>query len=543
MKSLSCSSLWVSSLAAMATLLGQPVIGATIVDSWVDEALNAVKDNPKLGPTVASRTYGILGTVMYDAWSAYEGVPISTQLGDALQRPKHENTLANKEKALSYGAYRVLSQLFPDRIDALNDRMNSLGFDPNEMTSDTTTAAGIGNVMASTLMQFRRNDGSNQLGGYADTSGYTPINSPDKVIDITRWTPEHIPIDDAIAPIQTSLTPHWGEVTPFALESGSEFRPSAPEPFLLVEGATVDLTAKTITKADGTEVEIERSLIGTIINPKFIQQAEDLVTVSANLTDEQKLIAEFWEDGGGTSFPPGHWIEFGQLLSERERYTLDNDVKLFFALGNAVMDTGIASWDTKITYDYTRPVRAIRELGRLGLIGTNDGNGTFLINAWGGVGQGTQLIPATEFLTYQTPGGNPSPPFAEYTSGHSAFSAAGAEILKRFSESDFFGESVTFAPGSSRYELGVTPSVPTNLSWNTFTEAANQAGMSRRYGGIHFESGDLAGRKLGRKVSDKTWDKTQFFISGGQKVPEPGVVFPLLMFASLFLLGSRIKSR
>jgi hypothetical protein len=66
------------------------------------------------------------------------------------------------------------------------------------------------------------------------------------------------------------------------------------------------------------------------------------------------------------------------------------------------------------------------------------------------------------------------------------------------------------------------------LSWDTFTSAANQAGMSRRYGGIHFESGDLAGRKLGRSVGDKVWDRTQFFIGGGQKVPEPGAAIPLL---------------
>jgi hypothetical protein len=206
------------------------------------------------------------------------------------------------------------------------------------------------------------------------------------------------------------------------------------------------------------------------------------------------------------------------------------------------MDAGIASWDAKRAYDYTRPVRAIRSLGRLGLIGFDDGTGTFVVDAWGGVGQGTVRIPATEFMTYQMPGGNPSPPFAEYTSGHSAFSAAGAEILKRFTGSDAFGYSVAFGRGSSRFEVGLTPNSPITLSWDTFTSAANQAGMSRRYGGIHFESGDLAGRSLGRKVGDKVWDRTQFFIGGGTKVPEPGAAIPLLVLGLLWFL-SRTLSR
>ena len=96
-------------------------------------------------------------------------------------------------------------------------------------------------------------------------------------------------------------------------------------------------------------------------------------------------MAEFWEDSGGTAFPPGHWMEFCQLLSEQNNYSLDDYVVLFFALGNAVMDAGIATWEAKRYYDYTCPVRAIRELGRLGLIGTDDGTGTFVIEAWGGV--------------------------------------------------------------------------------------------------------------------------------------------------------------
>ena len=495
-----------------------------------DRAVQQAVINTAPGPTIASRAYAIVHTAIFDAWAAYAPTAIATQLGDDLQRPEAEITEANKEEAMSFAAYRVLTELFPDQVDIFNELMAELGFDPNNTTTDTTTAAGIGNVSAEALMEFRLEDGSNQAGNhpngtlgvpYSDISGYEPVNPPGDPIDIERWTPELVPIDAEPGDkdsIQEFLTSYWGDVTPFALESGSQFRPEAPEPFLLVEGE-VNLEARTITLADTESVvPITKDLIGNVINPEFIEQAEKIVDISANLTDEQKLIAEFWEDSSGTSFPPGTWMTFGQFVSARDDNTLDEDAQLFLALGNAVFDAGIATWEAKTFYDYTRPVRAVRELGELGLIGQfNLELGGFAIDAWKSPGEGTQTILATDFLTYQTPGSHPSPPFAEYTSGHSAFSAAGAEILQLFTGSDEFGGTVTFEPGESRFEHGVTPVETVTLEWDTFTEAADEAGISRIYGGIHFEDGDLNGRQLGREVGQTVWEQAQFFIQGGEE--------------------------
>ncbi|NES03976.1 MAG: calcium-binding protein [Okeania sp. SIO2F4] len=489
-----------------------------------DRAVQQAVINTAPGPTVASRAYGILHTATYDAWSAYDPLATSTQLGDNLQRPQSENTDANKTEAMSFAAYRVLSELFPTEVEIFNDVMAELSFYPDNTTTDTTTAAGIGNVSAEALLTFRRNDGSNQLGNdpngdgtpYSDISGYQPINSPGETTNIESWTPERVPIDALPGQeqrIQTFLTPQWGNVTPFSLTSLEEIRPEAPEPFLLVPGE-VDLEAHTITLADQSVVGITPDIVGTIINPEFIAQTQRIVDISANLTDEQKLIAEFWEDGGGTSFPPGTWMTFGQLVSARDNHTLDQDVKLFFNLGNAVFDASIAAWDAKTFYDYARPVRTVRELGELGLIGEfNPELGGFAIDAWAGPGEGTQTILATDFLTYQTPGSDPSPPFAEYVSGHSTFSAAGAEILERFTGSDDFGASVSFGAGESRFEPEVTPDEPLVLEWETFSEAADEAGISRLYGGIHFDDGDINGRELGREVGESVWSATESLIS------------------------------
>ncbi len=478
------------------------------------------------GPTIGSRAFAMMHTAMYDAWSAYDEVAIATTLEESIQRPAIENTDQNKQVAMSFAAFHVLEDLFTDQASTFENVMQQLGFDPTNPSTDLTTPAGIGNHMAQQLLEIRHADGSNQLGddpsgtlgvAYSDISGYTPSNPVGDPNDIAVWTPEYVPIDSTPGTedrIQEFLTPHWGGVDSFALNSGDEFRPVEPEPFLLVDGE-VDLDAKTITLSDDTVVNIDSSIVGTIINPVFISQAEEVVEFSANLTDEQKIVAEFWEDGGGTSFPPGTFMTFGQFVSARDNHTLDDDAQMFFALGNAVFDAGVATWESKTNYDYVRPVRAIRDLGELGLIGQfNADLGGYAIEAWTPSGE-TQTILATEFLTYQTPGEDSSPPFSEYTSGHSAFSAAGATILELFTGSDQLDASVTFEAGSSRFEPGATPSEDLTLSWDTFTAAADEAGLSRLYGGIHFIDGDLNGRVLGDSVGEAVWSRTQFFINGG----------------------------
>lgn len=498
----------------------------TISVRWDDVAQAAVAAK-RSGPTVASRVYAMVHTAMYDAWSAYDLTARSTLAADEFQRPIAENTDANKAEAMSYAAYGVLSDLYPDQVAKFDELMQALGYDRNNRTLDVTTPAGIGNTMASRLLEFRHKDGANQLGDsptgtagvpYSDTTGYTPKNSVDAPVNPQFWTPERVPIDavpGSEVRTQKYLTPHWGKVTPFGLERGDQFRPSqGPPNFLLVEGATLNLAEKKITLADATVLDIDRSLVGTVINPEFIAIFDEVVRVGADLTDQQKIIAEFWEDGPDTSFPPGSWMTFGQFVSARDNHSLDDDAKMFFALGNAVFDAGIATWDTKLAYDYARPVRTIRTLGELGLIGEFDAAlGGYAIDGWV-PNQGTKRILAKNWLTYQTPGGDPSPPFPDYTSGHSAYSASAAEVLKRFTGSDEFGGSITIAVGKSRFEPNVTPASPITLSWPTFSAAAEQAGISRVYGGIHFQKANVDGAVIGRAAGTAAWNRAQRLING-----------------------------
>jgi hypothetical protein len=182
---------------------------------------------------------------------------------------------------------------------------------------------------------------------------------------------------------------------------------------------------------------------------EYRRQAGELVDMSAGLTDRQKTIAEYWLDGPHSEQRPGHWALFGQYVSARDHHTLDDDAKMFFALANAISDAGIAAWDAKRAFDSVRPVTAIRALFR----GEK-------IRAWGGPGSGTVEMDGAEWIPYQ-PATFPTPPFPDYVSGHSTFSAAAAQILRYWTNSDKFGVSKHFhlaVPGSSRASHRPTPS-------------------------------------------------------------------------------------
>lgn len=510
-------------------------------DRVVQQAV--IETDSFVGPTIASRAYAMVHTAMYDAWASFDDTAMRVSIdleGDNISGNGGDRA---KEKAMSFAAITVLRNLFPDQEELYAEVMQErLGF---ALEDDGSRAAEIGIDAAEDLLALRAEDGSNQAGGYADTTGYTPINpDPTEINDITRWTPENVPIDpEENTPEQSFLTAQWLEVEGFGLAENadgstdfSQTLPDAPQAFFTdaFADATLNLGDKTITLGSaatiggtdylaGDVIAVGQELIGEVINEGFIDQAMEVVEISAELTDEQKIIAEFWEDGGGTAFPPGTFMSFAHFVSARDGNSLDDDAKLFLAMGNAVMDAGIATWQAKVEYDYVRPVRAIRDLGELGLIGEegedeNTGEEGFVIEAFGGfnedgTGRGTQLILAENFITFQRPGADPSPPFAEYTSGHSAFSAAGAEVLRQFTGSDEFGGQVTFAPDSIQFEAGV-PSEEVTLEWATFSDAADEAGLSRLYGGIHFTEGDLNGRTLGTEVGASAYETAMAFING-----------------------------
>jgi hypothetical protein len=446
----------------------------TIVVQWDNAALQAIRAT-KPGPPMVARALAILHTCIYDAWALYDPVALGTRFGAAMRRPAADRTPAQKAEALSYAARHALSDLFPSEASRFDDLLTNLGYDPAVVVPSSERPSALGTLCAQAVLDFRNGDGANQsgslhAGSYADYTGYQPRNTPDAISDPDHWQPLRVPTATGGTSVQQYIGPQWGLVTPFALTSGAQFRPR--------EGPATD----------GTE--------------QYQAQADQILAYSANLTDEQKVIAEYWADGPRSELPPGHWCLFGQFVSRRDGHDLDTDVQLFFLLSNAVLDAGIAAWDAKRAWDSVRPVTAIHYL-----------YGGQPVQAWGGPYRGTRTILGEDWQPYQA-ATVVTPPFPEFLSGHSTFSAAGAEVLKRFTGSDAFGASVTFAAGSSRFEAGLVPAEDVTLAWDTFSAAADQAGLSRRYGGIHFEQGDLAGRAVGRLVGAAVWERAQAYITG-----------------------------
>lgn len=448
---------------------------------WNNAALQGIRD-AKLGAPLVARALAVVHTCMYDAWAAYDDRAVGTQLLGALRRPASEETLANKQEAISYAAYRALADVMPgDTKSVYRPLMQQLGYDPDDISTDIETPVGIGNVACAAVLEFRHHDKSNQLGDlatgpYSDWSGYRPVNSPGTVparalftkpLNPEHWQPLTYTDSTGSLVLQMFAGAQWCYVTPFAMTKGDEFR-SALEPGPFKYGS-----------------------------PEYRQQAEELIAISAGLTDREKMISEYWSDGPNSEQPPGHWALFAQLVSARDHHALDDDVKMFFALTNAMFDASIAAWDAKRAYDSVRPVTAIPLLFR-----------GKTIRSWGGPGKGTVEMDGSQWIPYQ-PATFPTPPFPDYVSGHSTYSAAAARILALWKGSDRFGDSVTLPGGSSKIEPGITPSEAITLKWDTFTDAANEAGVSRRYGGIHFRAADLAGRLLGRFVATLAWQKAQ----------------------------------
>lgn len=505
----------------------------SVVVKWNEVMLAAIRNSgPR--PTVVSRSIFIVQTAMYDAWSQYDERANSVY-APAMKRPFFERTQANKEAAVSYAAYRALLDQFPGyemRTGAYTRLLNDLGYEASDSV-DIELPAGIGNVAAQAVLDARQGDGSNEAGNYAQVTSatyptlYAPRNSADPASSLApggadfnpnAWQPlrvpngslvdaNGIPLADGNDPTtfsdQTFLTPHWGAVTPFALTSGDQFRPPAP-PQAGSDASYTDALGQTMTNDEA-----------------YNAQVDEVLEISAGLTDRQKVIAEYWADGPRSETPPGHWQALAHGVSIRDRHTLDDDVKMYFALSAAIFDSGISCWESKRAHDYIRPVSAIRHK----YFGEQ-------IEAWGGPDQGTRTINGVDWRPYQSLT-FVTPPFAEFTSGHSTFSAAGAEVLTRFTGTSRFYDGVTvlynedfnsdgvpdllgqhvIGLGGNMFEMTPSEGVVV-LQWETFQDAADEAGISRIYGGIHFQDGDRRGRAAGKLIGAQAYELAERYWSG-----------------------------
>lgn len=457
-----------------------------IVYQWGELALIATANDTERfrpRPTVTSRFLGLIFTAVFDAWSRYDQNALPVYLSGIPRRPSNEHTLKNKEIAVSHAAFRAMSEYYFSDKKLFSDFMREHGYDPDNTSLDPNTPEGIGNLAAKAVIESRKGDGANQYGEekgsdgipYFDYTGYEPVNSVDENIDINRWQPKYFSDGNGGKFAPKCLTPFWDKVKPIGLKSGDQFRP-APPPLL-------------------GSAQLEREI-------------KEVVEMQANLTDKQKALVEFMRDGPHSVQQAGHWLTFALNVSKRDHHGLDQDVTMLFYNQAVAMDAFIASWDSKMYYDFARPYALVHEY-------YNDK----FITGWAGPEKGMVKMKGQEWRPY-SPDVFLCPPFPSYTSGHSTISGACGEALKLWTGSDHFGERVKWIPGILTEPDNAGKEL--TLVFPTFTETANMAGISRVLGGYHIQADNIEGLELGRKVAHEVWKFYQQHM-GNNKVPKPSL--------------------
>jgi hypothetical protein len=446
---------------------------------WLDVMQEAAaRDVDAFGarPTVLSRQMLIWAVAMFDAWAAYDDFAVGTRLGGSLRRPLAERTLANKNVAVSYASYRALLGAFPAQAAFVRGEMQRLGFDPDDASTNTRTPAGIGNVVAAAVLAYRAQDGANadgkEPGGdgtpYADYTDYRPVNTKTMIADPDRWQPIEFTRADGTKFTPGFLTPHWYRVKPFALETSAQFRPEPP-PTTRTAGARLRAQTDTVLQMNGS------------------------------LTPDQKALVEFMRDGPRSTGQSGHWLRFAQDVSRRDGNDLDKDVKLYFAVAVAAFDAFLSCWETKRTYDSSRPWTLVRHF-----------HAGETVLGWAGPQGGVVEMPAEQWHPY-SPYVFVTPPFPGYTSGHATVSGACSKILELFTGSDSYGAvEVRRCCLLTEHDPGgdVTLELP------TFSATANMAALSRALGGYHIPIDNDVGLRVGRALATWSWPKYQQYFDG-----------------------------
>ena len=427
---------------------------------------------PNDAPIVLRHTT-LITNAWFDAIAPYHptAVGVYSRLG---RRPASEAlTNRNKNIAMFHASYRVLKSLMPRFEANWREMMTSVGLDPDDATEDLTTAVGIGNVAGRAVAAARERDGMNQLGDeggrlydrrpYEDYTGYAPVNSPWTLRNPSRWQPLFITTGNGTFLGQQQITPQWGLTKPYSYMTPNVFNTPPP--------VDSDHRRRDAYKA----------------------QADEVIAAQADITDQQKMIAELFDNKINSLGFSALFITLSRGLS------LDEFVQYDFLTNLAAFDGGIATWNEKYRHDAVRPVTAIRWL-------YNDQT----IAGWAGPGRGVvNNLPGREWRSYLGTANH-----SEYPSGSACFCAAHAQASRRFLGGDQFGWTVPVAAGSSVIEPGVTPSSDLVLEWQTFTRFEEDCGMSRFWGGVHFRAAITASQEMCRPIGDLAYEFLQRQIRG-----------------------------
>ncbi len=427
----------------------------SVAREWNEQLLEAIrKDFAR--PTVHARNLFHASVLMYDAWAIFNNAAKPVFLGTTfggyytdytpITMPIDKNE-ASKE-IMSYAVFRLLMHRFENSPNAmetlasLETFFSSLGYDKSNTSLDYSDGsyAALGNYMASKMIDFGFQDGANEENAY-ENQFYETVNDPlalelyenNGTIDPNRWQPLafDVFIDQSGNPFPLNtpefLSPEWGEVTPFALQStdleilNNDFdsfvynNPGAPayiqessengieDPYKWHFSLVISWSAH-LDPSDDEIINISPNSIGNVTMSDFPTSFEEYKNFynfnnggdigqghQKNPTtnepyldnfvkraDYARVLAEFWADGPDSETPPGHWFTILNYVSDhplskktfgnstRELQALEWDVKSYLTLSGAMHDVAINIWGIKGYYDYIRPISAIRYMASKG---------------------------------------------------------------------------------------------------------------------------------------------------------------------------------
>src|SRR6267378_3704338 len=380
-----------------------------------NRTLLVIVRTPGAQPTTVhpTRSFAIMHAAIYDAVNAIDRThrPYLVRLSGV---PRD----ASQEAAAAAAAHQVLVALYPGFKTTLDAELQqSLAQIPDG--NGKVEGIRIGQTVADRILALRSNDGSN-----AKPIPYVFGTAPGDY----QSTPPNFPPEPQFT--------HWSHVAPFALERASQFRPGPPP-----------------------------ALTSDAYSDAFNQIKSLGIANSTTATSDEALTGRFWNGA-----IQNYWNEISQTVSVAAGSSTKQNARLFALLNLSFADDVIAFYDAKYTYNFWRPVTAIRA-------GDSDNN------------------PETVADPNWLPEVGKTAPDPSYPGAHAVISAAGAEVLISFFERDRFDLNVTseVLPGVER-------------SFTSFSAAAEEATLSRIFGGQHFRFDLTTGQRLGRDVADFVLD-------------------------------------
>jgi len=409
------------SLAALVCVV--PLICGTVISAsdlalatdnevvqWNKTLLTIVRTPGAQTPTIhPTRDFAIMHAAIYDAVNSIDGTH-----EPYLVRIERVSRHASQEAAAAEAAHDVLIVLFPSFMTLLDTQLgDSLGKIPEG--PEKTAGIDVGHAVAQATLTLRGDDGSAAL-PIPYVFGTTPGSY--------QSTPPNFPKQPAFT--------HWSHVVPFALKTAQQFRPGPPPPLRSAEYSTVYNEIKAIGIANSTVA-----------------------------TPDQALIGRFWNGA-----IQNYWNEITQTVVSAHHLNTAQSARTFALLNLAFADSVIAFYDAKYTYNFWRPVTAIRG-------GATDDN------------------PQTTADPNWLPQAGNTAPDPSYPGAHATISSAGAFVL-----SSVFRNRALHVIVTSEVLPGVT------RSFDSFSGIEREASLSRVYAGQHFRSDEVAGERLGRSVAD-----------------------------------------